>query len=81
MALRFGIIGTGIMGKAGGKILQLVDDLDVVALADISEKSLAAAAEELGVKTAYSSYEEMAESEKRRAQKTFYYREVADPVF
>ncbi len=59
MALRFGIIGTGIMGKAGGRILQLVDDLDVVALADVSEKSLAAAAEELGVETTYSSYEEM----------------------
>ena len=59
MALRFGIIGTGIMGKAGGKILQLVDDLDVVALADISEKSLAAAAGELGVETTYTSYEEM----------------------
>ncbi|MDP6777943.1 MAG: Gfo/Idh/MocA family oxidoreductase [Candidatus Latescibacteria bacterium] len=59
MALRFGIIGTGIMGKAGGRILQLVDDLDVVALADVSEKSLAAAAEELGVDTTYSSYEEM----------------------
>ena len=59
MALRFGIIGTGIMGKAGGKILQLVDDLDVVALADISEKSLAAAADELGVETTYSNYVEM----------------------
>ena len=37
------------MGKAGGKILQLVDDLEVVALADISEKGLATAADELGV--------------------------------
>jgi predicted dehydrogenase len=59
MALRFGIIGTGIMGKAGGKILQLVDDLDVVALADVSEKSLETASGELGVDTTYTSYEEM----------------------
>ena len=59
MALRFGIIGTGIMGKAGGRILQLVDDVDVVALADVSEESLSAASEELDVSTTYFSYEKM----------------------
>ena len=33
MAFKFGIIGTGIMGKAGGRILQLVEDLDAVYVA------------------------------------------------
>ena len=37
--------GTGIMGKAGGKILQLVEDLEVTALADLSEKNLNEAAD------------------------------------
>ena len=47
MAFKCGIIGTGIMGKAGGKILQLLEDVEVCALADVSEKNLTEAAAEI----------------------------------
>ena len=40
MSFKFGIIGIGIMGKAGGKILQLIEDVEVTALADISDAML-----------------------------------------
>ena len=63
MAFRFGIIGTGIMGKAGARILQLVEDVQVAALADISEKNLAEASAELEVSSTYARYEEMLEKE------------------
>ena len=63
MAFKFGIIGTGIMGKAGGKILQLVEDVEVAALADISDKSRSEAAGELGVSSTYASYKDMLDKE------------------
>jgi len=63
MAFKCGIIGTGIMGKAGGKILQLVEDLEVTALADLSEQNLKDAAAELGVASTYANYREMLEKE------------------
>jgi len=63
MAFKFGIIGTGIMGKAGAKILQLLDDVEVVALADLSEKNLNEAAAELGVEATYTRYQDMLEGE------------------
>lgn len=61
MALRFGIIGTGIMGKSGAKILQLLDGVEVVALADLSEKTLTDAAGELGVSATYTWHQDMLE--------------------
>ena len=63
MAFRFGIIGTGIMGKSGGRILQLLDDVEVVALADLSEKNLHEAGSELGVSSRYIRYQDMLEKE------------------
>lgn len=63
MAFQFGIIGTGIMGKAGGKILQRVEGVKVTALADVSEKNLSEAAAELGVSSTYLNYREMLEKE------------------
>ena len=51
------------MGKAGGKILQLVEDVELTALADPSEKNLSAAAGELGVRSTYANYKEMLEKE------------------
>jgi predicted dehydrogenase len=63
MAFKCGIIGTGIMGKAGGKILQLLDDVEVTALADPSEKNLREAAAELGVEATYARYQDMLEKE------------------
>lgn len=64
MAFKCGIIGTGIMGKAGGKILQRVEDVQVVALADPSAKNLSAAAAELQVGSTYADYREMLDKEK-----------------
>ncbi len=64
MAFRCGIIGTGIMGKAGGRILQLVEDVEVAALADPSAANLAAAAAELGVGATYADYRAMLERER-----------------
>lgn len=63
MAFQFGIIGTGIMGKAGGRILQLLEDVEVVSLADVSEKNLTEAATELQVSATYSNYQDMLEKE------------------
>jgi predicted dehydrogenase len=63
MAFRFGIIGTGIMGKAGGRILQLVEDVEITALADISEPMLKEAATEFNVSTIYRNYQDMLEKE------------------
>ncbi|OPX24837.1 MAG: hypothetical protein B1H02_02605, partial [Candidatus Latescibacteria bacterium 4484_107] len=63
MAFRIGIIGTGIMGKAGGRIFQLIEDVEVTALADLSEKNLTEAAAELQVSATYSSYQDMLEKE------------------
>jgi len=63
MAFRIGIIGTGIMGKAGGRIFQLIEDVEVTALADLSEENLTQAAAELQVSATYSSYQDMLEKE------------------
>ncbi|MEW6751240.1 MAG: Gfo/Idh/MocA family oxidoreductase [Candidatus Latescibacterota bacterium] len=63
MAFRCGIVGTGIMGKAGGRILQRVEDVELAALADPSEKNLGEAAGELGVGATYTRYREMLEKE------------------
>ena len=63
MAFKFGIIGTGIMGKAGGRILQLVEDVEVTALADISEPMLNEAATEFNVSAIYKNYQDMLEKE------------------
>ncbi|OHB75974.1 MAG: hypothetical protein A2Z34_01650 [Planctomycetes bacterium RBG_16_59_8] len=64
MAFRFGVIGTGIMGKAGAKILQLVEGVEVAALADLSEKNLKAASADLNVSSTYLDYRKMLEKEK-----------------
>lgn len=63
MSFKFGIIGTGIMGKAGAKILQRLDGVEVTALADLSENNLQEAAGELGVASMYLSYQQMLEKE------------------
>lgn len=63
MSFKFGIIGTGIMGKAGGRILQLIENVEVTALADISDAMLKEAATDLKVSTTYTNYEDMLEKE------------------
>ena len=59
--MKFGVIGTGIMGKAGGKILQRLENVALTALADPSERNLRDAATELGVTATYAHYQEMLE--------------------
>ncbi len=63
MSFKFGIIGTGIMGKAGGRILELVEGVKVTALADLSEKNLQEAAKEFNVSSTYTNYKDMLEKE------------------
>jgi len=63
MAFKFGIIGTGIMGKAGGRILQLVEGVEVTALADISEPMLKEAATEFNLSATHKNYQDMLEKE------------------
>lgn len=63
MPFKFGIIGTGIMGKAGGNILQLIDGVEVVALADVSDASLKEAQKEFGINNGYLQYQDMLETE------------------
>jgi len=63
MSFKFGIIGTGIMGKAGGRIFQLVENVEVTALSDISDASLQEAAEEFNISATYKNYQDMLEKE------------------
>jgi len=63
MAFKCGVIGTGIMGKAGARILELAEDVKVTALADLSEKTLGEAAAEMGVTSIYTNYREMLDKE------------------
>jgi predicted dehydrogenase len=51
------------MGKAGGRIFQLIEDVEVTALADVSEKNLTEAAAELQVPSTYSNCQDMLEKE------------------
>jgi len=64
MSIKFGVIGTGIMGKVGGRIIQLLDNAEVVALSDISEKNLDEAAHEFNIEAKYSHYQDMLEKER-----------------
>ena len=63
MSFKFGIIGTGIMGKAGGRILELVEGVKVTALADLNETNLKEAADEFNVSATYKNYKDMLEKE------------------
>jgi predicted dehydrogenase len=63
MSYRFGIIGTGIMGNAVGRVLQRHPDADIVALADPDSGRLKASGEEFGVSALYADYREMLQKE------------------
>ncbi|MBN1348868.1 Gfo/Idh/MocA family oxidoreductase [candidate division KSB1 bacterium] len=63
MAIKFGIIGTGIMGVAGGRIIQLMENAEIVALAEPVMARLKPAANEFSVKAVFSDYREMLEKE------------------
>jgi predicted dehydrogenase len=63
MKIRFGIIGTGIMGNAVGRILQLYPNAEINALADPTKERLEKSGKEFEVSSLYSNYQEMLERE------------------
>jgi len=64
MAIRFGIIGTGIMGNAVGRVLKLLPNAVIAALADPNGERLAQSGKELGVSALYATYKDMLKQEK-----------------
>ena len=59
--LRIGIVGLGIMGKSAGNVLKRNPYVEVVAAADLNEKTRVSVCDELGIPNRYESYEEMYE--------------------
>jgi predicted dehydrogenase len=59
MSYKFGIIGTGIMGNALGRVLKLHQGVEIVALADPDSGRLKANGEEFGVSALFADYREM----------------------
>ncbi|NKB70772.1 MAG: gfo/Idh/MocA family oxidoreductase [Candidatus Latescibacteria bacterium] len=57
--LRVGIIGAGGIAGAHMRYYAQMDDVELVALADISEAAMAAKAEEYGVESCYTDYKKM----------------------
>jgi predicted dehydrogenase len=59
MTIRFGIIGTGIMGNSLGRVIRLVPQASIAALADSDAKRLEQSGREFGVTALYADYHEM----------------------
>lgn len=64
MTIRFGIIGTGIMGNSLGRVIRNVPQAAIVALSDFVPQRLADAGKEFGVTALYADYKEMLRKEK-----------------
>jgi len=64
MKIRFGIIGTGIMGLGIGRVLQRQPQAEIVALTDTDRQKLEAAGREFGAGALYADYREMLAKEK-----------------
>lgn len=64
MAIRIAIIGTGIMGNAVGRIFRLLPQVELAALADLSEERLRQSGKEFGVSALYTNYRDMLGKEK-----------------
>jgi predicted dehydrogenase len=64
MAIRFGIIGTGIMGNAVGRVLKLCPEVELAALSDLDRSRLEQSGKELGLSRLYPRYEEMLDKER-----------------
>lgn len=64
MAIRFGIIGTGIMGSAVGRVLKNCSGVELAALSDLDESRLAQSGREFGVSRLYPRYRDMLAQEK-----------------
>jgi len=64
MAIRFGIIGTGIMGGAVGRVLKHCPQVELAALSDLDQNRLAQSGKEFGVSRLYPRYADMLAEEK-----------------
>jgi predicted dehydrogenase len=64
MTIRFGIIGTGIMGNSLARVLKLLPNVKIAALADLERQRLEKSAKEFGVSALYTNYKQMLEKEK-----------------
>lgn len=64
MKIRFGIIGTGIMGNAVARVLKLLPNAEIIALADKKKETLEKSGKEFSVSALYTDYKEMFEKEK-----------------
>ena len=63
MAIRFGIIGTGIMGNAVARVLQLLPNVEIIALADPDQERLEKSGKEFNVSALHANYKDMLEKE------------------
>lgn len=63
MTIRFGIIGTGIIGNGLGKILKLLPNSELVSLSDLSKDRLNKNGEEFKISALYTDYKAMLEKE------------------
>ncbi|MEN6561784.1 MAG: Gfo/Idh/MocA family oxidoreductase [Acidobacteriota bacterium] len=64
MALRFGIIGAGIMGNSLARVLGLVPGVEVAAFCDPDRERLEKSGREFNVKALYTNHKAMLESER-----------------
>jgi predicted dehydrogenase len=64
MKIRFGIIGLGIMGKSSGQVLERNTNVELIAGADLNEKTLKDASDKLNIPKRYKKYEDMLKKER-----------------
>lgn len=64
MAIRIGIIGTGIMGNAVARVFKLLPQAELIALADLSKERLEQSGKEFGLSALYMDYRDMLQKEK-----------------
>jgi predicted dehydrogenase len=64
MAIRIGIIGTGIMGNAVARVFKLLPQAELAALADISRERLEQSGREFGLSALYGDYHDMLQRER-----------------
>jgi len=64
MAIRIGIIGTGIMGNAVARVFKLLPQAELIALADLSKERLEQSGKEFGLSALYLDYRDMLQKER-----------------